>query len=135
MGAIILGCFLVGEVPLREFWGMFGETLVMLLAVFALVIVIFYLHHLQSKALLLHVENLKGELTDPNHNLEDLRDDVLDVVQETIRNLQPPNAFDHLLGAIAPAIQSWALRKAGINPATGQPLQELLEDKIEELIP
>jgi hypothetical protein len=125
----------VGEVPLREFWGMFGESLVMLLAVFALVIVIFYLHHIQSKALLLHVENLKDDLTNDQGGLDELKEDVLDIVQDTIRNLQPPNAFDHLLGAIAPAIQSWALRKAGINPATGQPLQELLEEKIEEIIP
>ena len=114
---------------------MFYEIIGLLLSVFSLLAVIFYLHHLQSKALILHVESLKDTVADPNIlNLEEMKEDMLDMVHDTIRNLQPPNAFDHLLGAIAPAIQSWALRKAGINPATGQPLNELLEDKIEEII-
>jgi len=122
-------------VPLGVLWGMFYEIIGLLLSVFSLLAVIFYLHHLQSKALILHVESLKDTVADPNIlNLEEMKEDMLDMVHDTIRNLQPPNAFDHLLGAIAPAIQSWALRKAGINPATGQPLNELLEDKIEEII-
>lgn len=121
--------------PLGVLWGMFYEIIGLLLSVFSLLAVIFYLHHLQSKALILHVESLKDTVADPNIlNLEEMKEDMLDMVHDTIRNLQPPNAFDHLLGAIAPAIQSWALRKAGINPATGQPLNELLEDKIEEII-
>lgn len=113
---------------------MFGESMVILLSVGLLTAVIFYLHHLQSKALITHVEMLKADLPTSDYDLTELREDVLDVVHDTIRNLQPPNAFDHLIGALAQPLQAWAMRKAGINPATGQPLNELLEEKIDEII-
>jgi len=111
---------------------MFGESMLILSCVGLLIAVIFYLHHLQSKALLIHVESLKPDQF--NIDIDEMKEDMLDMVHDTIKNLQPPNAFDHFLGAIAPALQSWALRKAGINPATGQPLNELLEEKIDEII-
>ena len=113
---------------------MLYESTLILLGLGLLVAVIFYLHHLQSKTLLFHVEGLKESVSEPSMlNLEEMKEEMLDMVHDTIRNLQPPNAFDHLLGAIAPAIQSWALRKAGINPATGQPISEMLEEHIENI--
>ena len=38
-------------------------------------------------------------------NLNELRDEVLDIVQETIENLQPPSAIDHLMGAASQYFQ------------------------------
>jgi len=77
---------------------------------------------------------LKSDLPNSDVDLSELREDVLDVVHDTIKNLQPPNAFDHLIGALAQPLQAWAMRKAGINPATGQPLSELLEERLDEIV-
>ena len=113
-------------------WGMFVESLLVLLAVFCLVIVIFFLHHSSSKALLSHIEEIRADLvgnpSSNGFNLEEMKEDLLDMVHDTIGNMQPPNAWDHLLGALAGPIQMWAMRKAGIDPATGQALQPILPD-------
>ena len=113
-------------------WGMFVESLLVLLAVFCLVIVIFFLHHSSSKALLSHIEEIRADLvgnpSSNGFNLEEMKEDLLDMVHDTIGNMQPPNAWDHLLGALAGPIQMWAMRKAGIDPATGQALQTILPD-------
>ena len=111
---------------------MFVESLLVLLAVFCLVIVIFFLHHSSSKALLSHIEEIRADLvgnpSSNGFNLEEMKEDLLDMVHDTIGNMQPPNAWDHLLGALAGPIQMWAMRKAGIDPATGQALQTILPD-------
>ena len=111
---------------------MFGETLLLLSAVFLLVIVIFFLHHTSSKALLSHIEEIRADLAGNGSpsafNLDEMKEDLLDMVHETIGNMQPPNAIDHLLGALAGPIQMWAMRKAGIDPATGQAIQTVLPD-------
>jgi len=120
------------EVSLGAVWGMFGETLLLLSAVFLLVIVIFFLHHTSSKALLSHIEEIRADLagntSSTGFNLDEMKEDLLDMVHETIGNMQPPNAIDHLLGALAGPIQMWAMRKAGIDPATGQAIQTVLPD-------
>ena len=113
-------------------WSMFGESLLVLLAVFCLVIVIFFLHHTSSKALLSHIEEIRADLvgspSSTTFNLEEMKEELLDMVHDTIGNMQPPNALDHLLGALAGPIQMWAMRKAGIDPATGQAIQTVLPD-------
>jgi hypothetical protein len=121
-------------VPLGVFWGMFAESILVLVGLVLLVAVIFLAHNLSSKALLLHLETLKEDLVDTStsgsFNLDELKDELLDMVHETIGNMQPPNAFDHLLGALAGPIQMWAMRKAGIDPSTGKPL-DLIQQIIE----
>jgi hypothetical protein len=116
------------------FWGMFAESILVLVGLVLLVAVIFLAHNLSSKALLLHLETLKEDLVDTStsgsFNLDELKDELLDMVHETIGNMQPPNAFDHLLGALAGPIQMWAMRKAGIDPSTGKPL-DLIQQIIE----
>jgi len=119
-------------VSLGAVWGMFGESLLVLLAVFCLVVVIFFLHHTSSKALFSHIEEIRADLirnpSSTAFNLEEIKEDLLDMVHDTIGNMQPPNAWDHLLGALAGPIQMWAMRKAGIDPATGQAIQTVLPD-------
>jgi len=116
------------------FWGMFVESILVLVGLVLLVAVIFLAHNLSSKALLLHLETLKEDLVDNStsgsFNLDELKDELLDMVHETIGSMQPPNAFDHLLGALAGPIQMWAMRKAGIDPSTGKPL-DLIQQIIE----
>ena len=113
-------------------WGMFVESLLLLLAFFGVIVVIFFLHHSSSKALLSHIEEIRADLVGNSNsatfNLEDMKEELLDMVHDTIGNMQPPNAWDHLLGALAGPIQMWAMRKAGIDPATGQALGAVLPD-------
>lgn len=120
--------------PLGVFWGMFVESILVLVGLVLLVAVIFLAHNLSSKALIFHLETLKEDLVDNStsgsFNLDELKDELLDMVHETIGNMQPPNAFDHLLGALAGPIQMWAMRKAGIDPSTGKPL-DLIQQIIE----
>lgn len=120
------------EVSLGAVWGMFVESLLLLLAFFGVIVVIFFLHHTSSKALLSHIEEIKTDLvgnpSSATFNLEDMKEELLDMVHETIGNMQPPNAWDHLLGALAGPIQMWAMRKAGIDPTTGQAIQTVLPD-------
>jgi len=80
-----------------------------------------------------HIESIKSEITPDRSaidmNLEELKEDILDLVHDTISKMSPPTAFDHILGAIASPLQAWMMRKAGINPSTGGLLeQELIED-------
>ena len=111
---------------------MFVESLLLLLAFFGVIVVIFFLHHTSSKALFSHIEEIRADLvgnpSSNGFNLEEIKEDLLDMVHDTIGNMQPPNAWDHLLGALAGPIQMWAMRKAGIDPATGQAIQTVLPD-------
>jgi len=125
-------------VSLGAVWGMFSESVVMLVHRFSLIGCLIYMHHSPSKALLSQISLIKNEISEKTHNttldLSELKEDMLDMVHETIGNMQPPNAFDHLLGALAGPIQAWAMRKAGINPQTGQVLEHLLPaENLEEV--
>jgi len=127
------------EVSLGAVWGMFVESLLLLLAFFGVVVIIFYLHHSSSKALISHVEKIREELYTTNQtkgfDLEEMKEDLLDMVHETIGAMSPPTAIDHLLGALSGPLQMWAMRKAGIDPATGQMLQQVLPDLNQEKMP
>lgn len=115
-------------------WGMFSESVVMLVLGFSLIGCLIYMHHANSKALISQISLIKEEISektnDTTFNFDELKEDMLDMVHETIGNMQPPNAFDHLLGALAGPIQAWAMRKAGMNPATGQMLEQILPEEI-----
>ena len=111
-------------------WSMLSDSVVMLVLGFSLIGCLIYMHHSNSKALFSQIAIIKNEISEKTSNtsldLSELKEDMLDMVHETIGNMQPPNAFDHLLGALAGPIQAWAMRKAGINPQTGQVLEHLL---------
>ena len=120
-------------------WGMFVESLVLLLSFFGVIVVIFFLHHTSSQALLSHIEEIRADLvgnpSSSTFNLDELKDELLDMVHDTIGNMQPPNAFDHIVGALSGPLQMWAMRKAGIDPATGQAIQHVLPVVSEMLEP
>lgn len=119
-------------------WGMFNDSVVMLVLGLSFVGCIIYMHHSNSKALYSKViaiqEEIREKTADTTIDLSEMKEDLLDMVHDTIGNMQPPNAFDHLLGALAGPIQAWAMRKAGINPQTGQVLEHLLPaQNVEEI--
>ncbi len=117
-------------------WRMFSDSVVMLVLGFSLIGCLIYMHHSNSKALISQISIIKKEISEKTSNtsldLSELKEDMLDMVHETIGNMQPPNAFDHLLGALAGPIQAWAMRKAGMNPATGQILEQILPEEIHQ---
>ena len=112
------------------------EILLIAACIVFLLLLSFALHHQSSKALFTHIESIKTEITPPGSTfkdeIEDFREDILDLVHETISKMQPPNAIDHLMGALVHPIQAWAMRKAGIDPATGGPIVEQIAQMAED---
>ena len=94
---------------------MFSDSVVMLVLGFSLIGCLIYMHHSNSKALFSQIAIIQNEISEKTStgafDLSELKEDMLDMVHETIGNMQPPNAFDHLLGALAGPIQAWAMRK------------------------
>lgn len=48
-------------------------------------------------------------------NLNELKDEVLDVVHDTLQNLQPPSAIDHLMGAASQYFQLKMMKDFNLN--------------------
>ena len=120
------------------FWGMFDDMVGLAVIIVTLFSVVLYLHYVNSKALQAQITSVTSWINEQKENnnfdlpdLGTIRDELTDIVEETLSNLTPPNAFDHFLGAVAPAIQTWAFRKAGINPATGQPIEAMLTEMVD----
>ena len=49
-------------------------------------------------------------------SLNDLKDEILDVVNSTIENLQPPTAFDHIAGAVGQYFQMRMMKEMQALP-------------------
>jgi len=108
---------------------MFEQTLVTLSLGLAFFIVTFYLHQMSSKALFKQFESWKTELLDASpKSVDDIKEELLDIVEDTLSNMQPPNAGDHFMGMLAQVGQMWAMRKFNIDPATGLPRPMIAED-------
>ena len=107
---------------------MFEQTLVTLSLGLAFFIVTFYLHQTSSKALFSQFEAWKDEFLDASpKSMDEIKDELLDIVEDTLANMQPPNAGDHFMGMMAQIGQMWAMRKFNIDPQTGLPRPELTE--------
>lgn len=91
----------------------------------------FWLNQQSTKALFSAISESYPQLSESaqtiNVELADIKEEMLDMVHDTIKNMQPPNAFDHIVGALSGPLQMWAMRKAGIDPTTGQPIQQMEE--------
>ena len=55
--------------------------------------------------------------------VEDLKDSMADIVEETLASMAPPQASDHVAGALAQIAQMWAFKKFG-NP------QEMIQNAL-----
>ena len=116
--------------PLGVVWGMFGETVMLLSVGIAFFIVTFFLHQMSMKALTTQFENWKADVEPPQ--ISDIKDELLDLVEDVIGNMQPPNAGDHFMGMLGQVAQFWAMRKFNIDPQTMMPRQIAEPDEIIE---
>ncbi len=57
--------------------------------------------------------------------VEDLKDSMADIVEETLASMQPPQASDHVAGALAQIAQMWAFKRFG-NP------QEMIQNALSQ---
>jgi len=63
-------------------------------------------------------EKLGEEVKVPSSFMDELKESLEDLVHDTISTMQPPNAADHVMGAIAQMIQMKAMQKFGmVQPA------------------
>ena len=68
-------------------------------------------------AFFFQIEEKMGEPIEvPPSFMEELKDGLEDLVHDTISTMQPPNAADHVMGAIAQLIQMKAMQKFGMVP-------------------
>jgi hypothetical protein len=68
------------------------------------------------------IETLKFEiraatetLSEKPTSFDDLREDLEDLIADTLSQIQPPNAGDHFMGAMGQIAQMWAMRKFGAD--------------------
>ena len=62
----------------------------------------------------------------PPSFVEEMKDEMYEIVQDTVKNMQPPNAADHLMGALSQMVQMKmmkAMNLAEALPAIGQVIQ------------
>lgn len=73
-----------------------------------------------SMDLILRLENI-----DPKGGgfVEDLKDSMADIVEDTLASMAPPAASDHVAGALAQIAQMWAFKRFG-NP------QEMIQNAL-----
>ena len=116
--------------PLGVVWGMFGETVMLLSVGIAFFVVTFFLHQMSMKALTIQFENWKADVEPPK--IDDIKEELLDLVEDVIGNMQPPNAGDHFMGMLGQVAQFWAMRKFNIAPQTMMPRQIAQPEEIIE---
>lgn len=91
------------------------ESYVAFLLAIVLIFGIFYgLKHVLEA--LNHIsESLLTEKPQNNIDIDGIKQELLDIVEDTISNLQPPNAFDHLMGALAQFAQHKIMMATGMD--------------------
>ena len=68
-------------------------------------------------------------LNDSSKTLNNLKESLTDIVEETLENLNPPTAFDHIAGAAVQFMQMKMM--AGLEQVSPQ-LADMAEDLIED---
>lgn len=74
-------------------------------------------------------------LNDSPNLLSSLKDSMSDIVEDTLANMQPPSAFDHLAGAAVQFMQMKMM--AGleqVSPQLADVAEELFDDKVEDKV-
>ncbi len=65
------------------------------------------------------IEESSGKISNLGHNpnmLEELKDAMHDIVSDTLENMQPPTAFDHLAGGVMQLIQMKLMKGMDMMP-------------------
>lgn len=66
--------------------------------------VLAYLHNFKTQ-ITIQVEAIKSKDEKFNINFEEIKEELLDLVHDTIQNLSPPSAIDHIAGAFSQFMQ------------------------------
>lgn len=82
-----------------------------------------------SKTLEHLTESFKQPQGEMAIDLGAIKEEMLDMVHDTIQNLQPPNAMDHIMGAVAQFLQVKMMRSLNLE---GGVLPEAVEDVISQ---
>lgn len=110
-------------------YGMFGVTDGVLVVVF--VTLLYIMNHFKGIITQLE-ERLNDSITNIEKNefempsLNALKDEVLDIVESTIENLQPPTALDHIAGAVSQYFQFKLMRDMKLEGVAPQ-IPEIIE--------
>lgn len=102
-----------------------------LVVVVVLGLILYFLNHLKGSILLIEgrlnetIENLANN-TQELPSLNGLKDEVLDIVESTIENLQPPTALDHIAGAVSQYFQFKLMRDMNMENLPQQ-LPDIIE--------
>lgn len=59
-------------------------------------------------------------------NLDEVKEELLDLVHDVLQNMEPPKAADHIFGAIGQILQFKMMKMMDIDPST------MLEAPVEE---
>ena len=80
-------------------------------------------------------EEFKRPQTEQIIDIDAIKQEIFAVVEDTVANMQPPNAMDHLLGALAQFAQVKLMKMAGIDGFQANDLASLvgLNDSQEEV--
>jgi len=61
------------------------------------------------------IKEATATLSEKPTSFDDLREDLEDLIADTLSQIQPPNAGDHFMGAMGQIAQMWAMRKFGAD--------------------
>lgn len=79
------------------------------------------------------IEDKMGEPIEvPSSFMDELKENLEDLVHDTISTMQPPNAADHVMGAIAQMIQMKAMQKFGMTNQLPQSHDQKIEPDLGE---
>jgi len=92
-------------------------------------VAVFYQAFKHLTALIQDVEVGFKQDTSNHFNLDEIKEELLDLIQDVIGNMEPPRAVDHVFGAIAQILQFKAMKLMDVEPADLlQSPDELQED-------
>jgi hypothetical protein len=80
---------------------------------------LFLMSQHNSRALMRVAESFKQSKDDSGFDINGIKEDLLDMVHDTIQNLQPPTAADHLMGMLGQFAQMKMMKSMGMDPSTG----------------
>lgn len=80
---------------------------------------LFLMSQHNSRALMRVAESFKQAEVESGFDIDGIKEDLLDMVHDTIQNMQPPSAVDHLVGMLGQFAQMKMMKSMGVDPAAG----------------
>ena len=93
----------------------FLNTLLPLVCVVLICFALYFSVNQVSQHMIQLSEEFKRPQSEYNFDLDAIKEEILGTVEDTLANLQPPNAMDHLLGALAQFAQVKLMKMAGLD--------------------